>query len=258
MCRLAAYLGPELALAEFLQAPPHSLVRQAWAPREMRSAALNADGFGIGWYDADGRPAVYRHFLPAWADPNLDALGRSLQRPLWMANVRSATEGFSTGFSNTQPFADQRLMFLHNGYISDFAGTARPRVRRWLDPDIEAAVHGNTDSEYLFAVLRQLLEKDGLSPLPALSRLAELVEEWSDGRPALLALACTDGERIHALRHAVGLPCPSLYTLGGSSGFAGGQLLASEPLDDAPEWQAVADHHLVTLASGRAPETVAL
>ncbi len=254
MCRLGAYLGPELALHEFLRAPVHSLIHQAWAPREMKSAALNADGFGVGWYDQAGQPAVYRHFLPAWADPNLDALGRSLHRGLWMANVRSATEGFGTGFANTQPFADRRLMFLHNGYLSEFPLAARPRIRRWLAPEIESEVHGNTDSEYLFACLRQLCAVDALAPLAALGRLAELAEEWGEGRPALLTVVFTEGESLYALRHAVGLDCPTLYRTGEAPAFPGASLLASEPLDDSGAWEPLPDHHLARLTPGRPAE----
>lgn len=51
MCRLAAYLGPPITLARYLLDPPDNLVHQAWAPRELVYARLNADGFGFGWFD---------------------------------------------------------------------------------------------------------------------------------------------------------------------------------------------------------------
>jgi gamma-glutamyl hercynylcysteine S-oxide hydrolase len=51
MCRHLAYLGPPLPLAALLFDPPHSLVEQSFAPRDMRGGGrINADGFGVGWY----------------------------------------------------------------------------------------------------------------------------------------------------------------------------------------------------------------
>ena len=55
MCRHLAYLGPPASLRSLLIDPPHSLYRQAWAPRRQRHGTVNADGFGIGWY-AERRP----------------------------------------------------------------------------------------------------------------------------------------------------------------------------------------------------------
>ncbi|MFK3979468.1 ergothioneine biosynthesis protein EgtC [Micromonospora sp. NPDC050397] len=51
MCRHLVYLGPAVPLAALLFDPPHGLVRQSWAPRDMRGGGtVNADGFGVAWY----------------------------------------------------------------------------------------------------------------------------------------------------------------------------------------------------------------
>lgn len=258
MCRFAAYLGPEIALDRFLLEPSHSLVRQAAAPREMHTALLNADGFGIGWYNADGRPAAYRNVMPIWADPNLPELGRSLHRPLWVGHVRSATDGFGTGFANTQPYLDEELLFVHNGFVTGFAAGTRQHLRRWLLPATEAAIHGNTDSEYLFAAIRQLLAEDEERDLSdALRLLCMLLVEWG-AEHALLNLALTDGGRIVALRHALDADCPSLYFTTDDDAFPGAQLLASEPLTDTGLWQSVPPHHLLILAPDEPPQLTAL
>lgn len=247
MCRLAAYLGKPVYLERFLLAPEHSLIRQAWSPREMRSAVLNADGFGFGWYDDTGCPVAYRNIQPAWADPNLAALGRTLMRDLWVANVRSATEGFASGYANTQPFTDGRLLFLHNGFVDHFAEDLRPRLRSWLQPAIEAAIHGNTDSEYLFAVIRQLVAEDPQSPSLLLRRLADALATWiPDGR-ALLNIALTDGAEIAAIRHAIGDECPTLYATESDPLCPDGALIASEPLTAGGHWTTIPAHHLVAL-----------
>ena len=55
MCRLAAYLGPEIPLRSFLLDFPHSLYQQSWDPKELTEARLNADGYGVAWRQRDGR-----------------------------------------------------------------------------------------------------------------------------------------------------------------------------------------------------------
>ncbi|MEV4728171.1 ergothioneine biosynthesis protein EgtC, partial [Micromonospora humida] len=78
MCRHLAYLGPPVTLRSLLYDPPHSLVRQSWAPRDMRGGGtVNVDGFGVGWYPGTGRPGGddgrggapvrYRRAGPIWS-----------------------------------------------------------------------------------------------------------------------------------------------------------------------------------------------
>ncbi|WP_245754083.1 class II glutamine amidotransferase [Aquisalimonas asiatica] len=257
---MAAYTGPALPLQAFLLDPPHSLVVQAHAPRETLSATVNADGIGFGWYDGRGEPAVYRSPLPAWADPNLDALGRTLERPLWIANVRSATDPLSHSHANTQPFHGDGLLFLHNGFIDGFARDIRPLLRARLSPEMEAGIHGTTDSEYLFALLREHLRTSN-NDLPAAIRatLGQL-RDWlsATGRAALLNLIIARGACLTVVRHAHGLDCPSLYTHTEHPGFPGGQLAVSEPLDGDARWHAVPPHHLVILEPGSHAQTTAL
>ena len=76
MCRFVAYLGPPVTLEALLLAPEHSLLRQSWAPRHQRHGTINADGFGVGWYDSARRPepARYRTARPMWADRSFASL----------------------------------------------------------------------------------------------------------------------------------------------------------------------------------------
>ncbi|HEY6309686.1 MAG TPA: hypothetical protein VIY52_02605 [Streptosporangiaceae bacterium] len=69
MCRHLAYLGPPATLRSVIIDPPHGLYRQAWAPRRQGPGAINADGFGVGWYAAgDADPVRYRQAVPIWTD----------------------------------------------------------------------------------------------------------------------------------------------------------------------------------------------
>ncbi len=259
MCRMAAYTGDPIRLHDLLCAPPHSLIEQAHAPAETVSATVNADGVGIGWYADDARAAAYRSPLPAWADPNLDGLGRSLTRGVWVANVRSATEPLSNGTANTQPFTDTHRLFLHNGFIEDFAGSIRRPFRAALASDYEAGINGTTDSEYLFALVRQYADEqnDLVAGLRAATRR---LHGWlgETGGGALCNVIVAQGERLVALRHAHRREPPSLYVHARHPGFADGALVASEPLDADPGWVAVSPDHIVTLRPGSHADTVAL
>jgi gamma-glutamyl hercynylcysteine S-oxide hydrolase len=260
MCRLAGYVGPPISLERFLLHPPHSLVVQAWRPKELRYAALNADGFGIGWYAPDEAPAVYISPMPIWSDVNLPSLARTLSCDLWIAAVRSATAGQPTGYINTPPFHDGELLFTHNGLIRDFAATVRGTVREFLEPEIEAGVSGNTDSEYVFAVLRQLLAGDeDLSVEDAIGETMALLAEWlGEDQPALLNLLVSDGERLYATRHAISGECPSLYYTTDDECFPGGQAVASERLTESEFWLPVPEHHILILDPQEPPDLLAL
>lgn len=253
MCRMAAYMGEPIRLDRFLLDPPHGLIEQAHAPRETISATVNADGFGVGWYDDAGAPAAYRTLLPAWADPNLPALGRSLTRSVWLANVRSATDPLSSGFANTQPFHDDRLMFLHNGFVAGFGNGLRSRLRAWFRSEIESGIQGTTDSEYLFAALRQSVhEAPDRALADHLRWLVEHVTAHGVCEEALLNFIVCDGVHMTALRHAVGASCPTLYVRPGGGDWPG-HVVASEPLTEDGAWQAIPPHHVATLVVGREP-----
>ncbi|MDN3517249.1 class II glutamine amidotransferase [Aquisalimonas lutea] len=241
-----------MRLEEFLLTPPHSLIQQAHAPQETLSATVNADGIGFGWYPEDGQPAVYRSLLPAWAEPNLESLGRSLASRTWLANVRSATDPLSSGYANTQPFSGDGMLFLHNGFIEDFSTAVRGPLRSTLSPAFESTVHGTTDSEYLFALLRQEVHEHDGNLLSALRVTVERLVDWlrEEKLGALLNIVVSQGNTVTALRHAIRLECPSLYTHCGHHAFAGGHLAASEPLDDDPGWDAVPPHHVAVLEPG--------
>lgn len=257
MCRLLSYLGPDIALSQLILSPEHSLEKQAWQPRELREAKLNADGFGIGWYH-DGSVARYRQSIPIWNDPNLHDLSHSIQQPLWLAMVRSATPGLGTHYSNTQPFSYQQWLFMHNGYILDFSASARPQIRRILNHEFEANIRGDTDSEYIFALILHYLAEHK-KPLDAIRTAFHSIANIIGEESALLNVVLSDGEQIIASKHAINGLCPTLYYGRGIKGFApNSQLLASEAITADNHWQPVADHSLLVLHRNRELQTYPL
>ena len=255
MCRHAAYLGPAIPLQQFLIDPPHSLYTQSWAAKELKYARLNADGFGFGWFNDRGEPASYNCAAPIWADNNLPCLAASMTAPLWVGEIRSATIGNPVHAYNTQPFRDGRWLFVHHGYVRNFHEQVRPPVTAQLSPAIAADIRGNTDSEYLFALLRQFLQEDG-SPgiVNAMRRLFERIGELAGSEESLLNLILTDGTTVYATRHAINHESPSLYVTDSDPLFPGAQLVASEAFSQDGGWQRVPEHHIVTLQAGGTPD----
>ena len=133
MCRHLAYLGtPRSPARRCCCDPPHSLLRQSWAPRRQRHGTVNADGFGAGWYVAGpGRAGP----LPA-GPADLD---RRVLRARWrrrsssgcvLAAVRSATAGMPTGRVLPRRRSPHgRWLFSHNGRLADWSA-ARKALRR--------------------------------------------------------------------------------------------------------------------------------
>lgn len=252
MCRILAYLGPELSVEELLLAPEHSLVVQSYQPKEMRGAILNADGFGVAWYTAAAsEPGLYRSVLPMWADDNLPRMASHLRSGCVLANVRSATPGIGMGLANTQPFVRGDLAFTHNGLLGGFRPGLMRSIQARLDDEAFAALEGTSDSEHVFALILAHLEGEGPEALER--ALREGLKEASElasraGERALLNVALSDGRCLVAARYAVGAEAPSLYLRERAVGGRG-VAIASEPGDGAEAWKRIGPSRVLSVAS---------
>lgn len=259
MCRLSAYLGSEISLKQFILDPEHSLYIQSWQPQELHYAKFNADGFGVGWYQDDGSPARYRNSHPIWSDANLSDLATAMKRPLWLAMVRSATANYATGLHNTQPFSDERMLFLHNGNIQGFA-PMRQRLLAELDADIEQAIVGSTDSEHLFALVRQRVRQDAAHSIEnGLRQAIAWMHAHIGDHTAMLNIVIStlpqQGKAtLYALRCAIGEAAPSLYYRHQGNSCT----IASERLTGDKDWQRFAENTLLTFDQTHPPKLLAI
>jgi gamma-glutamyl hercynylcysteine S-oxide hydrolase len=235
---MLAYLGPPVSLEHLLVDPPHSLLHQSWAPRQQRHGTVNADGWGVGWYDLARRaePARHRTARPMWADRSFPTWAGLVDASAVLAAVRSATPPAPVEESGTPPFVSGRWLFAHNGAVDGFRTEAGARLRRLVSDHRTAAIEGASDSEVLFALALDRLD----SGASAGDALAEVVRTVLGVTTARLNLLLADGHRVAAT--ACG---DSLSVLSGVGLGDGGTLVASEPCDDHPGWQAVADGSLV-------------
>lgn len=218
---------------------PHGLYRQSFAPRRQRAGAVNADGFGVGWYVSDIRPEPvrYRRGGPLWSDTTFTSLAPTVVTSGLLASVRDATPGFPVAESGTAPFGRGRWLFSHNGRVENWQDVGPLLVSRLAPADV-LAIESRSDAAVLWAVLLGRLEA-GEQPAAA---LCSLVSEVRSAGPATLNLLLTDGTTIWA--SACG---ESLVHRQDDDGTT----VASEPDDDAPGWVDVPDGSLVVADSSR-------
>lgn len=281
MCRHLAYLGPPLPLRALLFDPPHSLVRQSWAPRDMRGGGtVNADGFGIGWYadGADPEPVRYRADRPIWADPTLPDLAATIRSHAVLAAVRSATVGMPVVPTAAAPFADGRWLFSHNGVVPGWPDTLVPLAAGLPVRDL-LTLDAPTDSALLWALVRHRLRAAAPDPPGAVPDPPEAApDQPGSGRATARAggePSATTGSPAGAMVESVadtvravtaaapGARLNLLLTDGRTAvATAAGHalsvrvgpdavLISSEPLDDDPRWQPVPDGHLVVATAGQ-------
>jgi glutamine amidotransferase len=252
MCRFVAYLGQSTTLECLVSKPEHSLVVQSYKPMEMTSGTVNADGFGIGWYNRaiDPTPCVYTNIYPIWSDRNLPSLSRHIASDCIFANVRSATPGIPVDQSNCQPFVYKRFMCMHNGYIENFRFTLMRQIRETLRDEYYTAIGGSTDSEHIFALFLNYLHGHPIALETIIEALYQTVSQlvlWAEEADIRVALnlALTDGERLVASRFANKGPAPSLYYLKNAGMLPRAGVIASERLWGGDEWVAFPEASII-------------
>jgi glutamine amidotransferase len=215
VCRHLAYLGPPIPLADLLFTPPHSLVRQSWAPNDMRGGGtINADGFGVGWFPSTASfPVRYRRSRPLWTDADLPAIAAATLAGAVLAAVRSATVGMPVTESAAAPFLDGRWLFSHNGKIAGWPDSVAALADR-LPPRDLLTLEAPTDSALLWALVRSRL-RTGAPPGEALSQVVAEVSAVAPG--SRLNLLLHDGDTIaatvrgHALSYLLTPPAPDRH-----------------------------------------------
>ncbi len=238
MCRHLAYLGPPATLGSLLADPPYGLVRQSWAPRRQRYGAVNADGFGVGWYaSGDPVPARYRRAGPIWADPSFADLARVVATRALLAAVRSATDGTAPDESAAAPFAAGPWLFSHNGRLAGWPAAAAG-LAATLPAGELLGLEARTDSALAWALVLHRLRAGEAAGDALAATVADLDAHGVGGRFNFLL---TDGGQIAAtaagdtLWHRTGPGCT---------------VVASEPGDDAPGWIEVPDRCVLTAQAG--------
>lgn len=115
------------------------------------------DGVGIGTFNADGSPSIWRKPVAANRSETFVALAGShdVRSRTFIAHIRHATEA-EPSMENTHPFEQDGRIFAHNGVLGDL-----DEMRRRAGPFAER-IRGNTDSEHYFTLMtKRIADHDG-------------------------------------------------------------------------------------------------
>jgi glutamine amidotransferase len=183
---------------------------------------MNADGWGVGFFDDSLEGGVARRWrspAPLWGDASFDSVAPALRSHCVVAAVRSATIGMPIEASATAPFTDGQWLLSHNGI-----------VERAVLP-LTTSAESVCDSAILAAVIFER----------GLDALGEIIAEVGMADPlARLNILAANGSRLLATTWG-----DTLFILRRDDGV----VLASEPYDDAPDWEDVPDRHLVEVTA---------
>ena len=204
------------------------------------SGTVNADGFGLGWYDGDGAARRYRRAVPMWADGSLPDLAGSIRTTALVAAARNGTTGMPVTETACAPFHHERWLFSHNGVVMGWPTSVSSLAEDLPTTDL-LRLEAPTDSALLWAVaLRRLLDGEGVATV--VERLTTAVAAAAPG--SRLNLLLSDGETVAASTWG-----HSLSVLEDSEQL----LVSSEPFGERTDgWQPVPDRHLVELTSSGA------
>ena len=247
MCRLfGLHADKRVVTATFwLLEAPDNLVEQS---------KRNPDGTGLGVFEADGKPVLYKQPMAAWQDSQFAAEAHELTGTTFIAHVRYSSSA-ALEVRNTHPFVQDDRIFAHNGVV-DALDVVDARLRELGVGDL---VQGETDSERIFALVTACIRRHdgdvGAGIVDAVGWLAETVpifavnvllstatDMWALRYPEthklyLLYRRDVDARRLRM--HSDRITAHSEHLTSDAS-----VLFASEPMDD-DDWQLLAPGELV-------------
>jgi len=230
---------------------PRSLLYQSRVDRKR----LQADGWGIGWFE-NGRPRIVKSPKPIYRDRALlrrgvkRAKGRVLVGHVrWASNPLKLPKHRLIGHAHAQPFSFGRWLFAHNGTLF-----IPKEVREALGP-LGRHIKGNNDSEVLFYwLMKHGVHRSASNIRRAIDGLDAIWKKCRKKYPLYkypyhgLNWVLTDGKVLIAMCYvnAGGFgkakalcrreePYYQLHYRRDSNGW----IVASEPLDEAPGWKSL-------------------
>ncbi|OBK86901.1 class II glutamine amidotransferase [Mycolicibacter heraklionensis] len=249
MCRLfGLHAGTDAVTATFwLLDAPDNLAEQS---------RRNPDGTGIGVFDGNGVPHLYKEPIAAWQDAEFSTEANELTGTTFVAHVRYATTG-ARDVANTHPFLQDGRIFAHNGVLRGL-DVVEERLREIGTAEL---VGGQTDSERIFALITGCVRarhgdvgaglRDAVGwltanvPIYALNiLLATATDMWALRYPETHELYLLDRRDGSA---PVGLDLQTPRIRAHSTQLRGrpAVVFASEPMDTDPRWRLIAPGELV-------------
>jgi glutamine amidotransferase len=220
MCRHLGWLGEPRSVASLMLEPSSGLLVQSYAPRRQKHGLMNADGWGVGFFDR-GAPRRWRSAAPLWGDASFASVAPALSSGCVVAAVRSASIGMPIEPSASAPFSDGQWLLSHNGLVDRTVLPLSSKAESTVDSALLAALIFERGLEVLGETIA------GVAAADPNARLNILAANGFQMR------ATTWGDTLSLLRQDDGV------------------VLASEPYDDSPDWQEIPDRHLVVVEGSR-------
>jgi predicted glutamine amidotransferase len=262
MCRLLGVLSPtEISARPWLLDSERSLFVQSNVTPE----TAQKDGWGIGWFDSDGRIHVQKGIRGAFEPSEKEHFrliaGTARSRNL-IGHLRHASNPMNLpperllALANSQPFEDGQTLFAHNGMVP------LPMETRKLLGPLDTRVQGINDSEVLYWLMVKHYRDSGDVLEAYVGARQELVSVWErNGRPKngpwsglnvlfapmpdeLWAFCCYEGDHGINLcdRGGEGQPYYQMSYLETPNGL----VVGSEPFDSHREnWNALPNGHFL-------------
>ena len=219
------------------------------------------DGVGLGTFNPDGSPWVYRKPVAANRSQTFIADAHEVKSRTFLAHIRHATAGEPT-VQNTHPFEQHGRLFAHNGVLGGLDGL-RSRLGKHTE-----LIQGTTDSELYFTLMTKRIEEQGGDIAAGIAQAAqEIAAEIPLYSLNMLLTTPTD---IWALRYPdtneLWILERSIAALGGPDGggvlderaasgitrvFSGqlailpATVIASQPMDSNPLWRLLESGELI-------------
>ncbi|MGZ4527900.1 MAG: ergothioneine biosynthesis protein EgtC, partial [Mycobacterium sp.] len=185
MCRHLGWLGADVTVSSLMLDPPYGLRVQSYAPRRQKYGLLNADGWGVGFFDRSNEgdtPRRWRSQAPLWGDTSFDSVAPALRSHCVVAAVRSATVGMPIDVSATAPFTDGQWLLSHNGVVDRAVLPVRSQAESVCDSALLAAAIFERGLDALGETIAEIAAADPNARLNILaadgSRL--LATAWGD------------------------------------------------------------------------------
>ena len=217
------------------------------------------DGVGLGTFNPDGTPWVYRKPVAANRSQTFIADAHEVRSRTFLAHIRHATAGQPT-IENTHPFEQHGRLFAHNGVIGGL-----PELRERLG-EHAALVGGSTDSELYFTLMTKRIEDHDGDVVAGITAAAR--EIAADIPLYSLNMLLTTATDVWALRYPdtneLWILERSIAELGSPDGafdersasgitrvFSGqlsilpATIIASQPMDTNPLWRLLEPGELV-------------
>ncbi|WP_353628277.1 class II glutamine amidotransferase [Sulfitobacter sp. TCYB15] len=165
MCRVLAYIGPEIPLESLLIKPENSLINQSLDPELHPN--LQLAGWGFGLWSAHllkpEEPLLYHRPMAAFHDDNAPGIIPSLQASTMLAHVRAAAYDARNVLAdeNCHPFSFKGTPWIiaQNGALPHWRLLQRELLPLCKD-DFLRQMKGTTDTEFFYVLLLSLLEGD--------------------------------------------------------------------------------------------------